>query len=101
MPSSLPRRSPPPRRTSGGERVFADDAGSIWSAALQVPSPASPHAPAGHAARPGVALVFVCISDARQPIRAVAVDPALRVGDAGDDDLRRWLREAPTMGRLS
>ena len=58
MPSSLPRRSP--RRSSGGERVFADDVGRLWSAALYAPLPRSRYV----SPQVEVALVFACISDA-------------------------------------
>src|SRR3954462_15744965 len=99
MSSSVPRRSPPPGRSSGGERVFTDEAGRLWSAALHPAAGAA----AAAGARPGLVLVFACISDARQPMRAVAAaDPALLLaGGADDDDLRRWLRQAPAMGRLT
>ncbi|HET7458476.1 MAG TPA: hypothetical protein VFJ74_12575 [Gemmatimonadaceae bacterium] len=90
MPHHVPRR--PPRRPSGGERVFTDDAGRLWSAA---PYRSGPEGPGG------AAVVFACISDARQRTRAIAIDPALRLADAGDEVLRSWLREAPPMGRLS
>ncbi|MFL5578627.1 MAG: hypothetical protein ACJ79S_21950 [Gemmatimonadaceae bacterium] len=102
MSPSHPRRSPPPsRRASGGERVFTDDDGLLWSAVLQAPSAATGQGGEPGAAGSRLALVFACISDARQSPRAIAVDPALRVGEAGDDDLRRWLGQAPRMGRLS
>ena len=97
MPYSLPHRAP--RRRSGGDRVFADDAGRLWSAALHAPRPPQrPFAPRHEAA---AALVFACISDAREPLRAIALDPALGVAvDAADDTLRGWLREAPAVGLL-
>ena len=96
MPYSLPHRAP--RRRSGGDRVFADDAGRLWSAALHDPLPP----PRTVAPRPeAAALVFACISDAREPLRAIALDPALgAAADAADDTLRGWLREAPAVGLL-
>ena len=51
----------PPQRSSGGERVFTDDEGRLWSAALEERD------------EPGGALVFRCISDGRQSVRALAV----------------------------
>ena len=118
MPSPVPRRSP--HRSSGGERVFADDVGRLWCAALEEATAGFPDTPArrGHdVARSGappsgdrrgagsgeraVALVFACLTDARQPTRAIAVDPAARLADAADEMLRGWLRDAPAVGRLS
>ena len=77
-----------PNRRSGGERVFTDDEGRLWSAALEERD------------EPGGALVFRCISDGRQSVRALAVDP-LALLEAGDDTLRVWLRAAPPVGTLS
>ena len=77
-----------PNRRSGGERVFTDDEGRLWSAALEERD------------EPGGALVFRCISDGRQPERALTVDPVALL-DAGDDTLRAWLRAAPRIGTLS
>ena len=77
-----------PNRRSGGERVFTDDEGRLWSAALEERDD------------PGGALVFRCISDGRQSVRALAVDP-LALLEAGDDTLRVWLRAAPPVGTLS
>jgi len=90
MPHQVPRR--PPRRPSGGERVFTDEAGRLWSAA---PHRSGQNGPAGEA------VVFACISDARERMRAIAVDPAVRLAEAADETLRAWLREAPPMGRLT
>ena len=85
MPYSTARR--PVRRSSGGERVFSDDEGRLWSAS--------------HTRGPdGAALVFACISDSRQPVRAIALEPNARVSEASDDTLRAWLRDAPRIGRL-
>jgi hypothetical protein len=96
MPHQVPRRPPrPPRRPSGGERVFTDEAGRLWSAAPHRPGPN-----AGITAT-GAAVVFACISDARERMRAIAVDPAVRLAEAADDTLRVWLRDAPPMGRLT
>src|SRR5215208_2676341 len=81
-------RRNPPQRSSGGERVFTDDEGRLWGAALEERDD------------PGGALVFRCISDGRQSVRALAVDP-LALLEAGDDILRAWLRAAPPVGTLS
>ena len=78
----------PPHRSSGGERVFTDDEGRLWSAALEQRD-----------ALDG-ALVFRCISDGRQSVRALFVDPQA-LSEAGDDALRAWLRAAPRIGTLS
>ncbi|MEP6622298.1 MAG: hypothetical protein ABJE47_23450 [bacterium] len=77
-----------PNRPSGGERVFSDDEGRLWSAALK-----QRDGPVG-------ALVFRCISDGRQSVRALAVDP-LALRDAVDDALRNWLDTAPRIGILT
>jgi hypothetical protein len=70
-------------RPSGGERVFADDSGRLWSAA--------------HIAG---ALVFMCISDGRQPQRAIAMDLPAVDDSVSDDALRAWLGQAPHIGTL-
>lgn len=74
------------RRPRGGERIFADDAGRLWGATL------------GRGA--DEAVVFSCISDPRQTVRAIAVDEAHELADVNDETLRDWLRAAPRMGRL-
>ncbi len=79
------RRSP--RRPSGGERVFADDAGLLWSAAVSRTSDG--------------AVIFSCITDSRQSVRALALDPATRIADVADETLRAWLQQAPRIGRLT
>ena len=84
---SHPPMQDPPRRPSGGERVFADDEGRLWSAAPVQGS-------AG-------AIVFTCISDSRQSVRAMALEAGQQLADVGDETLREWLREAPRMGRLT
>ena len=71
-------------RPSGGERVFADDRGRLWSAVYT-----------------GEAVVFSCISDGRESGRAIAVDPARFDASVGDDTLRAWLNAAPRIGTLS
>ena len=86
MPKSSSQQSP--RRESGGERVFTDYEGRLWCAALE------------QRGNPTGALVFRCISDGRQSVRALAVDP-LTLGDAVDDSLRTWLGAAPRIGTLS
>ena len=86
MPQPTIRRSSP--RSSGGQRVFADEQGRLWSAS---------HTRGAHDG----ALVFACISDSRHSVRAIAVDGAFRLGEPTDDTLRAWLREAPRIGRLT
>ena len=86
MPQPSARRA---GRRSGGERVFSDDDGRLWSASF---------------AREGTgagAVVFSCISDSRQPVRAIALETAQPLIDATDDLLRDWLRDAPRIGRLT
>ena len=72
------------RRPSGGERIFADETGRLWSAAFT-----------------GEAMVFMCVSDGRQSGRAIAVTPDDVSDDLGDDRLRAWLSSAPHIGRLT
>jgi hypothetical protein len=76
------------RRESGSERIFEDVARRIWSA--------------GHAATPAgsEAVVFTCLSDAREAIRAVALDVEVPLTDEGSDRLRLLLEHAPRLGKL-
>ena len=85
MPRSSPRRAP--NRSSGSERLFSDTAGRLWSAAYSGTMPE--------------ALVFSCLSDAREPTRALAAPPRFRLAETNDDELRRMLGEAPEVGRLT
>jgi hypothetical protein len=86
MPQPTVRRHS--RRSSGGERVFADDIGRLWSAS--------------HTKGPDHgAIVFACISDSRQPVRAIEVETDFHIADVADEQLRTWLREAPRIGRLT
>src|SRR5262249_40564289 len=63
---------------AGGERVFSDAKGRLWSAA--------------HA---GEVIIFTCISDGRHAGRAMVVNVASLDNTVGDDALRAWLRAAP------
>ena len=75
-------------RPSGGERVFTDAFGRLWSAAT-------------HSDDQGVTVIFTCINDGRQSGRAIAIDLTQEVGDVGDEVLRAWLEAAPRIGRLT
>jgi hypothetical protein len=75
-------------RPSGGERVFADSAGRLWSAASV-------------AEEYGVTVIFTCISDGRQSGRALVVTLTGEVGDVDEVTLRGWLEAAPRIGRLT
>lgn len=75
-------------RPSGGERVFADADGRLWSAVR-------------HSDEDGATVVFTCISDGRQSGRALVIEDAEEVGDVGEDTLREWLEAAPRIGRLT
>jgi hypothetical protein len=66
--------------------LFSDTAGRLWSAAFS--------------GQRQDALLFSCLSDAREPTRALAAPPRFRLAEATDDDLRRMLNEAPEVGRL-
>lgn len=75
-------------RHSGGERVFTDEHGLLWSATHRW-------------SVSNGAVVFACISDSRQTVRAIAVDSRFRMPDVADETLRAWLRDAPRIGLLS
>ena len=124
MPDPTPRA--PARPLAGEERVFVDDLGRLWSAAL--------------ARRSESAVLFSCISEARTAVRAIAAEHALhefaadpRGGNAGsgatggtatggraaggsgsaaasrlpsltavsDETLRAWLSKAPPVSLLT
>ena len=68
---------------SGGERVFADEKGRLWSAA--------------HA---GEVIIFTCISDGRNSGRAIIVNLAKLDNSVEDEALRAWLNAAPRIGTL-
>jgi hypothetical protein len=89
--SSGSASSLPPRRPAGEERVFAAPDGQLWGASMR-PGPDDPNS---------VVLVFTCMNEARQAVRAVVVDSALRLRDVSDDSLREWLATAPTVGKLN
>jgi len=76
-------------RPSGGDRVFTDANGRLWSAAT--------HADDRH----GVTVIFSCITDGRQSGRAILVELPREGGDPGDELLRAWLEAAPRIGRLT
>ena len=71
------------KRPTGNERVFADDAGRLWSAT-----------------RTADAVIFTCMSDARQTGRALAIDDRVQEEEIGDETLRAWLGAAPKIGTL-
>ena len=87
---SMPRSSSREKHTrpSGGERVFTDAKGRLWSAI-------------SHSDANGVAVVFTCITEGRQSGRAIVIDLSEEVGDVGDETLRAWLEAAPRIGRLT
>jgi hypothetical protein len=85
MPRSVPQRPTGP--AADGPREFIDEGGLRWMAALTRSG--------------GGAVEFSCIGDARRPVRAIAVDAALRLAEISDETLRAWLRDAPRIGRLT
>lgn len=72
----------------GSERIFEDALRRIWSA--------------GHSNTPTgtEALVFTCLSDPRQAVRAVTLEAEVPLTDAGSDKLRTLLGVAPRLGQL-
>ena len=86
MPRSSIREKP--TRPSGGERVFTDGSGRLWSAASITDEN-------------GATVVFTCISDGRKSGRALVVQLTGEVGDVEEDTLRAWLEAAPRIGRLT
>lgn len=86
MAGSIGRRRA--RRSSGAESVFEDQDGRLWSAA-RATTP-----------RGSDVVIFTCISDSRQPPRALAADASFRLSDADSDTLRHLLRRAPRLSQL-
>jgi len=76
-------------RPSGGERVFTDEKGRLWTA---ISSTVEDN---------GTTVVFTCITEGRQSGRAIVIDLAEEVGTVGDETLRAWLEAAPRIGRLT
>ena len=76
------------RHSSGSERIFEDATRRLWSA--------------GRSATPrgSDALVFTCLSDSREAVRAVVLDRELPLTEAGAEQLRSLLAVAPMLGRL-
>jgi hypothetical protein len=76
------------RQSSGSERIFEDDTRRLWFA--------------GQAATPrgNEAVVFTCLSDAREAQRAVVLDVEVPLTAEGSDLFRVLLRRAPRLGRL-
>lgn len=68
--------------------MFADAEARLWSAAF---------APLGGE----WAVVFSCITDARQPIRALALSDDARLTEVTEAILREWLLNAPRLGPLT
>lgn len=87
----MPRLSKKPLnlRPSGGDRVFTDVFGRLWSAASHTETSQD------------ITVIFTCITDGRQSGRALVVELPLEVGDVGDEMLRVWLEAAPRIGRLT
>jgi len=81
---SRPVTRRPHKQPAIDSRVFADDSGRLWSAV-----------------RTASAVVFTCISDARQSGRALAIEDTVREDETGDETLRAWLGAAPKIGSLS
>ena len=83
---------PAPRTTrdpGGSERVFAADDGRLWGATRMQ-----------HERGDEEAVVFSCISDSRQTVRAIEISREQDLADVSDETLRAWLRAAPRIGRL-
>jgi hypothetical protein len=76
------------RRSSGVERLFADEAGRLWSAGRTF-------TPQG-----GEAVLFSCIGDARESPRAIAAPSEFRLVEATIAELRTLLDRAPRIGVL-
>jgi len=85
MPQPAPRR--PSRPATEGQRVFSDAGGLLWNARFT--------------GNGGGAVEFSCITDARQSVRAIAMDASLTMAEITDETLRAWLRDAPRIGRLT
>ena len=84
-PNSLRAR---PRRPSAAVQVFDDESARLWSAAFL-------------RCEGEWAVVFACITDARQPVRAFALGADGRSAEPTEAILRDWLTKAPRLGPLT
>jgi hypothetical protein len=80
MSSNPPRR--PAHGPSGTGRVFADEGGRLWNATLTAVNDVD-------------TIVFTCVSEARQPTRALSTAPHFDLAAASEGDLQRLLQAAP------
>jgi hypothetical protein len=72
------------------ERVFAAADGRLWGASIE----------AGSSGADATVLVFACMSEARQGVRAITIEPPVELRDLTDDALRQWLAVAPRVKKL-
>lgn len=76
------------RRSPGAQRIFTAADGRVWNVAV--------------ADGASGALLFNCISDARERPRAIVADHVReqQLSDVSDEQLCEWLRAAPLLGTL-
>ena len=71
-------------------RVFGAADGALWGASLET----------GLSGEDAAVLVFTCMSEARQGVRAITIEPPVELRDLTDDALRQWLAVAPRVKKL-
>lgn len=71
------------KRPNATVRVFADESGRLWSAAVS-----------------GDVLVFNCVTETRGAARAIVAELTALDDSVSDDALRAWLEQAPRIGPL-
>ena len=76
------------RQSSGTEHIFEDGTRRLWSAGRSL----TPHG--------SDAVVFTCLSDSREAMRAVRLDPSSPLLDTRPEQLRSLLEVAPRLGKL-
>jgi hypothetical protein len=80
MSSNPPKR--PERGSKETGRIFADVGGRLWNASLT-------------SVKGTDTIVFICVSEARQPTRALSVEGGFDLTAAAEVELQRLLEEAP------
>jgi len=87
MPRLSTGRTRARRRSSGSERVFEDEQHRIWTAYPWGGGPLD-------------VLIFTCVSDSREPPRALAAETGSDLSTLPEEVLRELLTAAPRIGRL-